>query len=160
MKRIALPPVVNSRISLVPSVIATRPPWNRCSAQHGGVGRRPAAPAQPEGNASTHLRHRREVVTRRTVYELRKARERAISGRAGDCVANIDEIIAAIKASPSPAEAKVALMSRPWGAARFRDAGRAGASRPGRRSELGSFGIVAGGYRLTDIRHRRSGDAP
>ena len=61
------------------------------------------------------LRHRREVVTRRTVYELRKARERGhiLEGLA-IALANIDEIIAAIKASPSPAEAKVALMSRPW----------------------------------------------
>ena len=61
------------------------------------------------------LRHRREIVTRRTVYELRKARERGhiLEGLA-IALANIDEIIAAIKASPSPAEAKVALMSRPW----------------------------------------------
>src|SRR5882757_192886 len=54
------------------------------------------------------LRHRREVVTRRTVFELRKARERGhiLEGLA-IALANIDEIIAAIKASPSPAEAKV-----------------------------------------------------
>ena len=53
------------------------------------------------------LRHRREVVTRRTVYELRKARERGhiLEGLA-IALANIDEIIAAIKASPSPAEAE------------------------------------------------------
>src|SRR6202021_1096537 len=56
------------------------------------------------------LRHRREVVTRRTVFELRKARERGhiLEGLA-IALANIDEIIAAIKASPPPAEAKVAL---------------------------------------------------
>ena len=56
------------------------------------------------------LRHRREVVTRRTVYELRKARERGhvLEGLA-IALANIDEIIAAIKASPSPAEAKVGI---------------------------------------------------
>src|SRR5882724_6821950 len=62
------------------------------------------------------LRHRREIVTRRTVFELRKARERGhiLEGLA-IALANIDDIIAAIKASPSPAEAKVALMSRPWG---------------------------------------------
>ena len=61
------------------------------------------------------LRHRREVVTRRTVFELRKARERGhiLEGLA-IALANIDEIIATIKASPSPAEAKVALMARPW----------------------------------------------
>ncbi len=61
------------------------------------------------------LRHRREVVTRRTVFDLRKARERAhvLEGLAV-ALANIDEIIAAIKASASPAEAKVALLSRAW----------------------------------------------
>src|ERR1700759_1801328 len=66
---------------------------------------------------SCFLSHRREVLTRRTVYELRKARERGhvLEGLAV-ALANIDEIIAAIKASPSPAEAKAALMSRPWGA--------------------------------------------
>jgi DNA gyrase subunit A len=61
------------------------------------------------------LRHRREVVTRRTIFELRKARERAhiLEGQAV-ALANIDEVIAVIKASPAPAEAKVALMSRTW----------------------------------------------
>ena len=58
------------------------------------------------------IRHRREVVTRRTIYDLRKARERAhvLEGLAV-ALANIDEIIALIKASPAPAEAKTALMS-------------------------------------------------
>ena len=53
------------------------------------------------------LRHRREVVTRRTIYDLRKARERAhiLEGLAV-ALANIDEVIALIKASPSPAEAR------------------------------------------------------
>ncbi len=61
------------------------------------------------------LRHRREVVTRRTVFELRKARERAhvLEGLAV-ALANIDAIIALIKSSPSPAEARVALMARDW----------------------------------------------
>jgi DNA gyrase subunit A len=61
------------------------------------------------------LRHRREVVTRRTVYDLRKARDRAhvLEGLAV-ALANIDEVIAAIKASPSPAEARVALVARSW----------------------------------------------
>ena len=55
------------------------------------------------------LRHRREVVTRRTIYDLRRARERAhmLEGLAV-ALANIDAIIALIKASPSsPAEARV-----------------------------------------------------
>ncbi len=59
--------------------------------------------------------HRREVVTRRTVFELRKARERGhiLEGQAV-ALSNIDPVIALIKASPSPAEAKEALISTPW----------------------------------------------
>ena len=59
--------------------------------------------------------HRREVVTRRTVYELRKARDRAhiLEGLAIALV-NIDEIIALIKASNSPADAKLALTAAGW----------------------------------------------
>ncbi len=61
------------------------------------------------------IRHRREVVTRRTMFDLRKARERAhvLEGLAV-ALANIDEIIALIKASAGPAEAKAGLLSRPW----------------------------------------------
>jgi DNA gyrase subunit A len=61
------------------------------------------------------IRHRREVVTRRTVYELRKARERAhiLEGLAV-ALENIDEVIALIKASPSPAEARDQLMAQSW----------------------------------------------
>ncbi|QSX31847.1 DNA topoisomerase (ATP-hydrolyzing) subunit A [Shewanella cyperi] len=59
--------------------------------------------------------HRREVVTRRTVYELRKARDRAhILEALAVALANIDPIIALIKASPSPAEAKVRLIENGW----------------------------------------------
>ncbi|MCL1079283.1 DNA gyrase subunit A [Parashewanella spongiae] len=59
--------------------------------------------------------HRREVVTRRTVYELRKARERAhILESLAIALANIDPIIALIKASPTPAEAKVKLIAEGW----------------------------------------------
>ncbi|MDO8698438.1 MAG: DNA gyrase subunit A [Pseudomonas sp.] len=59
--------------------------------------------------------HRREVVTRRTVYLLRKARERGhiLEGQAV-ALSNIDPVIALIKASPSPAEAKEALISQAW----------------------------------------------
>ena len=61
------------------------------------------------------LRNRREVVTRRTLYELRKTRENAhIREGLGIALANIDEIIALIKASPSSAEAKKGLLERPW----------------------------------------------
>jgi DNA gyrase subunit A len=98
------------------------------------------------------LRHRREVVTRRTIYDLRKARERAhiLEGQAV-ALANIDEVIAVIKASPSPAEAKVALMSRAWpGGSVPQMVERAGqvATRPDGLSE--EFGLKAEGYRLSD----------
>ncbi|MDP1592793.1 MAG: DNA gyrase subunit A [Gallionella sp.] len=61
------------------------------------------------------LRHRREVVTRRTLFELRKARERGhvLEGLAV-ALSNVDEIIAMIKAAPSPADAKRELMARSW----------------------------------------------
>ena len=61
------------------------------------------------------IRHRREIVTRRTIYDLAKARERAhiLEGLA-IALANIDEIIAVIKAAPAPAEARMALLARPW----------------------------------------------
>jgi DNA gyrase subunit A len=98
------------------------------------------------------LRHRREIVTRRTVYELRKARERGhiLEGLA-IALANIDEIIAAIKASPSPAEAKVALMSRPWASGAVPEMlERAGAISTRPEGETAELGIVEGGYRLTE----------
>ena len=61
------------------------------------------------------VRHRREVVTRRTVYELRKARERGhiLEGQAV-ALSNIDPVIELIKKSPSPAEAREALIATAW----------------------------------------------
>jgi DNA gyrase subunit A len=61
------------------------------------------------------LAHRREVVTRRTVFDLRKARDRAhvLEGQTV-ALANIDEVIELIKASPSPAEAKEGLVAKSW----------------------------------------------
>ena len=61
------------------------------------------------------LAHRREVVARRTIFELRKARDRAhvLEGQAV-ALANIDEVIQMIKASPSPADAREALVARIW----------------------------------------------
>ncbi|MCL4109956.1 UNVERIFIED_CONTAM: hypothetical protein GTU68_038173 [Idotea baltica] len=61
------------------------------------------------------IRHRREVVTRRTIFLLRKARERAhiLEGLAV-ALGNIDEVIKLIRASASPAEAREALISRSW----------------------------------------------
>src|SRR6266404_2450348 len=98
------------------------------------------------------LRHRREVVTRRTVFELRKARERGhiLEGLAV-ALANIDEIIAAIKGSPSPAEAKIALMSRPWASGAVPEMlARAGGISTRPDGEIAPLGIVEGGYRLTE----------
>jgi DNA gyrase subunit A len=98
------------------------------------------------------LRHRREVVTRRTLFDLRKARERAhlLEGLAV-ALANIDEVIALIKAAPSPAEAKRQLVERAWqsGAVEAMLA-RAGAdaSRPEGLPE--GFGLTSEGYRLTE----------
>jgi DNA gyrase subunit A len=59
--------------------------------------------------------HRREVVTRRTIFDLRKARDRAhvLEGQAV-ALANIDEVIALIKASSTPADARAALIARHW----------------------------------------------
>ena len=61
------------------------------------------------------IRHRREVVTRRTVFELRKARERGhiLEGQAV-ALSNIDPVIELIKASPTPAEAKERLIATAW----------------------------------------------
>lgn len=61
------------------------------------------------------IRHRREVVTRRTLFELKKARERGhlLEGLAV-AISNIDEVIELIKASPSAAEAKEKLLGRAW----------------------------------------------
>ena len=61
------------------------------------------------------LRHRREVITRRTIYLLRKARERGhiLEGLAV-AIANIDEVIRVIKASPTAADAKEALLAKGW----------------------------------------------
>jgi DNA gyrase subunit A len=98
------------------------------------------------------IRHRREVVTRRTIHDLRKARERAhiLEGLAV-ALANIDEIIALIKASPAAAEAKIALMAKTWLAGTVPQMlERAGAisSRP---DGLGDeFGLANGVYRLSD----------
>ncbi|KAG8150472.1 DNA gyrase subunit A [Burkholderia catarinensis] len=68
------------------------------------------------------LSHRREVLTRRTIYELRKARERGhvLEGLAV-ALANIDEFIAIIKAAPTPPIAKQELMARPWDSSLVRE---------------------------------------
>ena len=97
--------------------------------------------------------HRREVVTRRTVFELRKARDRAhiLEGLA-IALANIDEIIELIKASQSPSDAKQALIARGWSlgdVAQMLE--RAGDEDPSRPEWLApEFGIREGEYHLTE----------
>jgi DNA gyrase subunit A len=109
------------------------------------------------------LRHRRVVVTRRTVFELRKARERGhiLEGLAV-ALSNVDEIIALIKASPSPAEAKQGLMTRLWRSQlveQLLDRADAERTRPdGLARELGlqpATGDTPGGYRLSEAQAQR-----
>jgi DNA gyrase subunit A len=105
------------------------------------------------------LEHRREVVTRRTVYELRRARERGhvLEGLAV-ALANIDEFIETIKTSPTPPVAKAALMSKSWDSSMVREMlARAEASTPGGREAYRPeglpmhYGLQADGlYRLSD----------
>ncbi len=98
------------------------------------------------------VRHRREVVTRRSVYELRKARERAhiLEGLA-IALANIDEVIELIRRSPTPAEAKAGLTSRSWqlgNVASMLEATGVDAARPDHLPE--EYGIRDGNYYLTE----------
>lgn len=96
--------------------------------------------------------HRREVVTRRTVYELRKARDRAhvLEGLAV-ALANIDEVIALIKASPTATDAKAALVAKLWAPGVVSDMlSRAGAEASRPEHVDAQMGLVDGGYRLTE----------
>ncbi|ELX8379684.1 DNA topoisomerase (ATP-hydrolyzing) subunit A [Providencia vermicola] len=98
------------------------------------------------------VRHRREVVTRRTIFELRKARERAhILEALAVALANIDPIIELIRQAPTPAEAKAGLVARPWDlgnvAAMLERAGD-DAARPEWLEE--QFGVHDGKYYLTE----------
>ena len=98
------------------------------------------------------IRHRRAVVTRRTIYELRKARERAhvLEGLAV-ALANIDPIIALIKAAPSPAEAKAGLLAQTWEAGIVSDMlSRAGAEASRPDTLAVEFGLADGRYRLSE----------
>ncbi len=97
------------------------------------------------------LLHRREVVTRRTIYELRKARERGhILEGLSVALANIDEVIELIKASPGASEAKEKLLDRVWAPGQVNDMlERAGAEscRPDDLPE--GYGLRDDGYRLS-----------
>ncbi len=98
------------------------------------------------------IRHRRDVVTRRTLFELRKARNRAhvLEGLAV-ALANIDEVIEMIKKAPSPADAKQQLLAKAWKSGAVEAMlERAGATDT-KPEELGAeFGLTDEGYRLTE----------
>ena len=99
------------------------------------------------------LSHRREVVTRRTVFELRKARDRGhvLEGLAV-ALSNVDEVIALIKAAPTPAEAKQALLARTWRSALVEGMLSRAASDSYRPYGLApEFGLGAQGYRLSEV---------
>ncbi len=105
------------------------------------------------------LQHRREVVTRRTIFELRKARDRGhvLEGLAV-ALANIDEFIATIKAAANPVVAKQELMSKAWDSSMVREMlARAETDTPGGRNAyrpdglLPEYGLQSSGlYRLSD----------
>lgn len=98
------------------------------------------------------LRHRREVVTRRTVFELRKARERGhiLEGLAV-ALSNVDDVIALIKSAPTPSAAKLGLMGQVWRSPLVEEMlarSAADASRP--EGLAPEFGFSEQGYRLSD----------
>jgi len=98
------------------------------------------------------LAHRREVVTRRTVFELRRARGRGhiLEGLAV-ALSNVDAIIALIKQSQTPPEAKLALMSNVWRSPLVEEMlVRAAADAPRPDGLTQDFGLIQGGYRLSD----------
>jgi len=103
------------------------------------------------------LAHRREVVTRRTAHDLRKAREKAhLQEGLAVALSNVDEIIALIKTARTPAEAKQGLMGKAWPSQLVREMLERvpeGATQP---EDLGpSFGLTPDGYRLSDPQAQR-----
>src|SRR2546421_2137659 len=98
------------------------------------------------------IAHRREVVTRRSVYELRKARERGhvLEGLAV-ALSNVDEVIELVKKAPNPAEAKRGLMARTWGSDLVRKLiGDATAAQFRPEGLAAQYGLQEGGYHLSD----------
>ncbi len=103
------------------------------------------------------LRHRREVVTRRTVFDLRKARERGhvLEGLAV-ALSNVDEVIAIVKAAATPAVAKGELMARTWRSPLVEQMlARASAEQFRPENLPRDFGLSAAGYRLSDVQAQR-----
>ncbi len=103
------------------------------------------------------LRHRREVVTRRTVFDLRKARERGhiLEGLAV-ALANVDEIVELIKSSETPAIAKERMLGRAWKSAMVEEMLSRIDPEYSRPANVGpEFGLHADGYRLSEIQAQR-----
>ena len=103
------------------------------------------------------LRHRREVITRRTVFELKKARDRGhvLEGLAV-ALSNVDEIIALIKAAAAPVEAKRELMSRTWQSQLVASMlARADISDARPEGISPDFGLQPDGYRLSEVQAQR-----
>jgi len=99
------------------------------------------------------IRHRREVVTRRTIFDLRKARDRAhILEGLTVALANVDEMIELIKTSPSPDEAKQRMLARRWEpgmVSALLAAAGADASKP--ENLAPGVGLADGGYQLSEV---------
>ena len=99
------------------------------------------------------LRHRREVTTRKTVFELRKARERGhmLEGLAV-ALANVDEMIKIIKAAPTPPDAKRELIARTWKSSVVEAMLNGAAMEFSRPEGLSKeFGLTDSGYKLSDV---------
>ncbi|MEI6227326.1 MAG: DNA gyrase subunit A [Methylophilaceae bacterium] len=99
------------------------------------------------------LRHRREVITRRTVFELKKARARGhvLEGLAV-ALANVDDMIALIKAAPTPPEAKVDLMAKVWQSPVVEEMLKRAAMEASRPEGMSvDFGLTPNGYKLSDV---------
>ncbi len=98
------------------------------------------------------LAHRREVVTRRTLFDLREARKKAhIQEGLAVALSNVDEVIELIKKSQTPAEAKVALMAKAWKSPVVEEMLKRAAADASRPEGLGKeFGLQKAGYRLSD----------
>ncbi len=99
------------------------------------------------------LSHRREVVARRSIFDLRKARDRAhvLEGQAV-ALTNIDEVIALIKASPTPADAKQEIMARRWSPGSVTEMLQRAGETDTRPDGLDDgFGLIDGEYRLSAV---------
>jgi DNA gyrase subunit A len=102
---------------------------------------------------SAFIGHRREVVTRRTLFDLRKARDRAhVLEGLTVALANLDEAIELIKASSTPAEARERLLARRWEPGLVKEMLGQGGAETSRPEELDSeYGLQSDGYQLSPV---------